>query len=263
MTNVVLGAGSGMGAAVAGLLAPRGKLLLADVDVATVEAVAADLRLGGADIAVMRCDITSPADVAALVDAAGHLDALVVTAGLSPSMAGGRRIYEVNLLGVADLVRACRSIVGPGSAGVLFASMAAHLMPAAAEVDTVLDDPASARFFDDLAALGLDPDQSQIAYALSKRGVVRLVEREAMAWGDAGARLLSLSPGIVDTGMGRLEDANEPAMAEMVRSSALRREARAEELAAVAAFLVSDAASFMTGTDVLVDGGVVAATRAS
>ena len=67
-----------------------------------------------------------------------------------------------------------------------------------------------------------------------------------------------MSPGVIDTPMGRAEDAAEPAMAEMVRTSALAREGTADELAAVAAFLVSDQASFITGTDVLVDGGVVA-----
>jgi NAD(P)-dependent dehydrogenase (short-subunit alcohol dehydrogenase family) len=84
------------------------------------------------------------------------------------------------------------------------------------------------------------------------------VRSRALRWGAKGARLLSLSPGIVDTGMGRLEASNEPAMATMVETSALRREGRPEEIAAVAAFLVSDAASFMTGTDVLVDGGSIA-----
>jgi NAD(P)-dependent dehydrogenase (short-subunit alcohol dehydrogenase family) len=87
---------------------------------------------------------------------------------------------------------------------------------------------------------------------------VRLVQREARAWGESGARLLSVSPGIVDTPMGRLEAANEPAMAAMVERSALGRMLQPEEIAAVVAFLVSPAASALTGTDVLVDGGAVA-----
>ncbi len=173
-------------------------------------------------------------------------------------MARGRQIYEVNLLGTNRVLRAFEAVIGPGSAAVCFSSMAAHLMPFSAEVDAVLDSPDSPSFFEDLAGV-VDVDDPQMAYVRSKQGVRRLVQLRAAAWGAKGARLLSLSPGIIDTGMGRLEASNEPSMADMVKASALGREARPEEVAAVAAFLTSDAASFLTATDVLVDGGAVAA----
>jgi NAD(P)-dependent dehydrogenase (short-subunit alcohol dehydrogenase family) len=253
-TNVVIGAASGMGAAVATLLAPRGALLLADRDDARLGEVAS--HLGGA-VTTISCDITSAADVDAVVRATGQLGALVVTAGLSPTMASGRPIYEVNLVGTARVIRSFEPALRPGSVAVCFSSMAGHWAPASPAVEDVLDDPESPAFFDRLASIGIDADDPAIAYALSKYGVLRLVRHHVRAWGSRGGRLLSLSPGIVDTDMGRQEAAQQPVMAEMVGSSPLARMARPEEVAAVAVFLASDAASFMTGTDVLVDGGVV------
>ena len=175
-------------------------------------------------------------------------------------MADGARVIDVNLVGSDRVVRAFEPILQPGSAAVVFASMAAYLIPSDPAIDAILDDPEAPDLLDQLDALGLT-DHSGLAYSVSKRGVIRLVERRAGTWGARGARLVSMSPGIIDTPMGRAEDEALPAMAVMVRSSALAREGTAEELAAVATFLVSDAASFITGTDVLVDGGVVAHSR--
>jgi NAD(P)-dependent dehydrogenase (short-subunit alcohol dehydrogenase family) len=257
-TDVVIGAGSGMGAAIARLLAAGpNRLLLADRNLSAVAELAGELA---GEVEAVECDITDDASVASLVEDVGTPGAIVITAGLSPTMADGRRINEVNLVGMDRVVRAFEGVVGPGSVGVCFASMASAMVPPDPAVDAILDDPQSLTLFDELGALGL-LDHSGIAYAVSKRGVIRLVERRAKAWGDRGARLVSVSPGVIDTPMGRLEDANEPSMADMVFASASGREGLADEVAAAVAFLVSDAASFITGTDLLVDGGAVAAQR--
>jgi NAD(P)-dependent dehydrogenase (short-subunit alcohol dehydrogenase family) len=255
MTNVVIGAGSGMGIEVARALAPRGHLIAADRDLAAVEAVAAEL---GPDVTPVECDVTDQQQIDALVGRIDTLDAIVLTAGLSGSMANGRRIFEVNLIGTARVLAAVEPLLRPGTVGVCFASMSGYRVPDRPELMAILDDPLSADFFDKFAEIGIDPDATQLAYPTSKRGVHRLVRRLCPVWGARGARILSVSPGINDTPMNRLDESRHPIMADIIKASPLGRRGRPEEVANVVEFLTSDKASFMTGSDVLVDGGMVA-----
>jgi len=252
MTNVVIGAASGMGAATARKLAPRGRLIVADYNLEGAKKIAAEI---GGDVKAMACDITNQEHVDAVMAEAGDLEALVVTAGLSGSQAPGRRILEVNLMGVERVVRAAEPLVRQGTVAVLVASQSGYMVPNVPELFAVIDDPLAPGMLDRLAEM-IDLDVPSPCYQLSKRGVHRMVRRHAKAWGLKGGRILSLSPGITVTPMSRQEEEGQPVMAEMVKNCALGRRGTPEDIANVAAFLTSPEASYMTGSDVLVDGGM-------
>ncbi len=264
--GVVTGAGRGMGRACLSDLATRCDVVIAvDLDADAVEQAAAETNGLDCEIIPTRADVSDAAAVAALastVDARGRFRALAHAAGISPTMADPRTIFTVDLVGTALFLEAFTPLVRPGSAAVCFASMASHiLVPAGdAEADPVLATPLEGDVFERmLAIVGPSLDDSGLAYAWAKRGVQLVARRAAIAWGPKGGRVCSISPGIVDTPQGRQEAEQQPAMAMLEQLTPLRRTAQADELAAVVDFLLSDRASFLTGVDVLVDGGVVAA----
>lgn len=259
---VIIGVG-GMGVAVARRCGAGRAIVLADINAEGLEATAAALTDDGHHVLTQEVDVTSRSSVAAVAEAAkaaGRVMSVVHTAGLSPQQASTEAVLAVDLLGVALSLDEFGKVIEPGGAGVVIASMAGHMMPP--------PDPEVARQLASLPAeelLGLDActsiTSSQMAYPFAKRANQIRVAAAAGAWGQRGARINSISPGVISTAMGRLELESESGtlMRAMVDNSGLRRLGTPEDIAAATEFLLGPSASFITGTDLLVDGGVVAA----
>ena len=254
-----------MGRAVARRLGAGRRLLIADLDNDALRSVAADLSAAGHDVSSVELDVSDAGAVAAFAERAGGLGAvrtLVHTAGLSPVQATADAIIRVDLLGVALVLDEFAKIIAPGGAGVVISSMAGHLAPTVDPEDEQQLARTPSRELLSLPALEMsrhtDPG---LTYAFAKRANQIRVRAASVEWGRCGARLNSISPGIIATPMGRaeLQGPNGSFMRALVEQSGCRRLGTPDDLAAVIEFLVGSAASFITGVDLLVDGGVVAA----
>jgi NAD(P)-dependent dehydrogenase (short-subunit alcohol dehydrogenase family) len=255
VTNIVIGAASGMGKAVAHKLAPRGPLLLADVNLEGVQAVARGI---GSGVDAAACDLRDQAGIGRLLDRVSTVEALVLTAGISGSMGSAHDILDINLRGFERTIRSALPMITRGSVAVCFSSTGSYGMPEDQDILESLEDPLADDFFARYDALPFDTG-APFAYAYSKLGVRRLVRRWAPEFGKRSARIVSLSPGINDTPMNRVDEARAPIMAEIIKASPIGRRGTPDEVAQIVDFLTSPQASLMMGSDVLADGGMVAA----
>ena len=264
---VVIGVG-GIGEAIARRQGFGKTVLIADFNEATLATVAKGLEGAGYSVTSLAVDVSSRASVKSLASAAaklGNVVQVVQAAGLSPNMAPTDEILAVDLVGVALVLEEFGRVIAPGGSGVVISSMAGY-MPA--HLPREHDEALARTPADELLKLPfLQPDcvpNSGVAYGLSKRANHLRVQAASLTWGERGARVNSISPGIIATRMAQHEMASPigAGYRAMIEASPAKRVAAPDEVASAAAYLLGTEASFVTGGDLLIDGGVIAAIRA-
>lgn len=263
---VVVGAGF-IGQAIARRVGTGKHLLLANLTEQASAEAATTLDNAGFEVSAMAVDISSRSSVQSLVDKAASLGAitgLVHAAGVSPSQAPIETILKVDLYGTALLLELFGNVMERGGSGVVISSQSGHRLPALTpEQDRQL---ATTPTEDLLQLEMLQPGQvtdTLHAYQLSKRGNSLRVMAEAVRWGRRGARINTISPGIIITPLAR-DELNGPRGAgyrRMIETCAVGRAGTPDEVGNVAALLMGPDGGFITGSDFLMDGGVTAAYR--
>ena len=260
---VVIGAGS-IGQAIARRVGAGKRIVLADLNPSNAEAAAQVFADAGFDAEVALVDISSRVSVQALARnaaAQGEVTGMIHAAGVSPSQASPATILKVDLYGTALVLEEFGAVIARGGAGVVISSQSGHRLPGlSSEQNAAL----ATTPCDELLALPmLQPEKvndSLHAYQLSKRGNSLRVMAEAVRWGKRGARVNTISPGIIVTPLAR-DELNGPRGAgyrRMLELSPAGRPGTPDEVGHVAALLMGADGAFITGSDFLMDGGVTA-----
>jgi len=262
--TVVIGTGS-IGQAIARRVSAGKRVLLADIHEENADAAAKVLADAGFEVSTAPVDVSSRESVHALVRAAtalGDVTGVIHAAGVSPSQASPAMILRVDLYGTALVLEKFGNVIARGGSGVVIASQSGHRLPAltAEQNNALAKTPA-----DELLALPmLQPGQVQdplLAYQISKRANSLRVMAEAVRWGKRGARVNTISPGIIFTPLARdeLSGPRGEGYRRMIEACAAGRGGTPDEVASVGALLMGPDGGFITGSDFLMDGGVTAA----
>ncbi|MFJ3034958.1 SDR family NAD(P)-dependent oxidoreductase [Curtobacterium pusillum] len=267
-TAIITGGTGGMGLATAELLGADHRIVLADLDQTRIDAAVGELARLGIDATGIACDITDRASVDALFAFAAqddhHVRAVVHTAGVSPQMGDAALMARINAIGTVHVAQAFLRVAGEGDALVTVASVAGHglpkvLIPTRAFPLATSDPSGFVRIIARRSGVLGKKLRSGLAYSFSKAFVIWYSRQQAAAFGARGARIVSVSPGSFDTAMGKLEA--DHGASDLLKVSAIKRFGRPDEIAAVLAFAASTAPGYLTGTDILVDGGTRAGTE--
>ena len=260
---VLTGAGQ-LGIAIARRMGPGKKIFVADWKFENAAAIAKTMEETGFDVVPFKVDISSKPSVLQLIEAAqkeGEVAMFINSAGVSPSQAPIEQILKVDLYGTAVLLEEFGKVIKDGGTGVTISSQSGHRMPALTpDEDKQLATTPPDELLN-LEMLKVENFKDTLhAYQMAKRCNVKRVMAEAVKWGVRGARVNSISPGIIITPLA-LDEINGPRgdfYKNMFAKSPAGRPGIADEVANVAELLLSDRGAFITGADVLIDGGATA-----
>jgi NAD(P)-dependent dehydrogenase (short-subunit alcohol dehydrogenase family) len=265
MSNVIVAIGAGsIGQAIARRVSAGKHVLLADLRAENAKAAADALSNAGYEVSTATVDVSSRGSIHKLVEAAaklGDVTGVIHAAGVSPSQASPATILAVDLFGTAVVLEEFGNVIARGGAGVVIASQSGHRLGAlTAEQDIALATTPT----DQLLALPmLQPERvkdSLHAYQLAKRGNSLRVMAEAVRWGKRGARITTISPGIIITPLAHdeLTGPRGEGYRRMIDLCPVGRAGTPDEVGNVAALLMGSDGAFITGSDFLMDGGVTA-----
>lgn len=260
---VVIGAGS-IGQAIARRVSAGKHVVLADLSGTNADAAAEVMRDAGFDVSTAVTDVTSLGSIHALVETAtrlGDVTGVIHAAGVSPSQASPATILSVDLYGTALVLEEFGNVVASGGAGVVIASQSGHRLAAlTAEQNAALATTPTDQLLQ-LPMLQSDQVTDPLhAYQLAKRGNSLRVMAEAVRWGKRGARLNTISPGIIFTPLAR-DELNGPrgeGYRRMIELCPAGRGGTPDEVGVLGALLMGPDGGFITGSDFLIDGGVTA-----
>lgn len=261
---VVIGAGA-IGQAIARRVSSGKHILLADLRQSNADAAAKVLSEAGFDVSTAVVDVASRESVSALVEKAtslGSVHGLIHAAGVSPSQATPEVILRVDLYGTALVLELVGNSIAARGSGVVIASQSGHRLPPLTleQNNALATTPTEDLLQLDFLQLSQVRD-SLHAYQLSKRGNSLRVMAEAVRWGKRGARINTISPGIIITPLAKdeLSGPRGDGYRRMINASAVGRAGTPDEVGNVGALLMSSDGAFITGSDFLMDGGVTAA----
>ena len=265
-TNVIVVIGAGLiGQAIARRVSAGKHVVLADLRQENADNAAKILSNAGFSVSTTKVDVSSRASVHTLVETAksfGEISGVIHAAGVSPSQASPETILKVDLYGTALVLEEFGNVIASGGAGVVIASMSGHRLPAlSAEQDAALATTPVEELLK-LPMLQLDKVTDPLnAYQISKRGNSLRVMAEAVRWGKRGARVNTISPGIIITPLANdeLKGPRGAGYRHMMEGCAAGRAGTPDEVGTVGALLMGADGAFITGSDFLMDGGVTAA----